>query len=162
MITITAVLLGNSHTHALSLAQNIKSVCDGQLTALVDNDRVYCSLVCEEPDVQESGEQERMIRRLFAEIKIQDTFEEKLVSLGCPFTFIEDSDTDEGLTLEDMKACDGASELLTNLYELESLRSVLSLHKETYKYAEAIDALLPYVKKAIFSKSGGASEREDL
>lgn len=158
MITLTAVLLGNSHSHALTLAQNIKSVCDGQLTALVDDNRVYCSLSCEDPDTQGANEQERMIRRLFAEIKIQDTFEEKLVALNCPFTFIEDSDTDEDLTLEDMKACDGANELLTNLYELESLRSVLFLHTETYKYAEAIDSLLPYVKKAIFSKD---NKKED-
>lgn len=152
MITITAVLLGNSHSHALSLAQNIQSVCNGHLTALVDDNRVYCSLICEDPDVQGNTEQETMIRRLLAEFKAQEEFEARLVSMGCPFTFIDDADTDDELTLSDMKACDGANELLTSLYELESLRSVLSLHKETYKYAEAIDALLPYVKKTIFSK----------
>lgn len=152
MITLTAVLLGSSPAHALSLAQSIKASCNGELTALVDDVRVYCSLQCGEPDTEGKDEKDAMFARILEEIKIRDSFEQKLTSLGCPYTFLEDSDTDENLTLGEMRACDGANELLTNLYKLESLRSILSLHKETFRYAEAIDALLPYVKKTIFSK----------
>lgn len=154
MITITAVLLGTNPNHALSLAQNLMALCDGYLTTLVNENRVYCSLLCRVPEIQGDDEKSIMVNRILAEISLRDKFEEKLASLGCPFTFVEDSDTDERLTLEDMRACDGANELLTEIYNLESLRTFLSKHKETYKYAEAIDALLPYVKKAIFTKSG--------
>lgn len=152
MITVTAVLLGSSPSHALSLAQSIKSVYGGQLTTLVDNVRVYCSMRCEKPDGDEIDEKDVMITRILREIKIRDAFEQKLASFGCPYTFLEDSDTDENLTLGEMRACDGANELLTHLYKLESLRSVLALHEETFRYVEAMDALLPYVKKSIFSK----------
>ena len=107
MITLTAVLLGSSPAHALSLAQSIKASCNGELTALVDDVRVYCSLQCGEPDTEGKDEKDAMFARILEEIKIRDSFEQKLTSLGCPYTF---------------------------------------------RYAEAIDALLPYVKKTIFSK----------
>ena len=64
MITVTAVLLGSSPSHALSLAQSIKSVYGGQLTTLVDNVRVYCSMRCEEPDSDEIDEKDVMITRI--------------------------------------------------------------------------------------------------
>lgn len=151
-MTITAVLLGANHSHALALARNIITICDGYMTTLVDDKRVFCSLQYDEPDIRDICGENAMMKRILSEIKIRDIFEKKLVSLGCPFTFIEDSDTNKEITLEDMKACDGANELLVRLYEVESLRSVLALYKETFNYAEAIDALLPYVKKSIFSK----------
>jgi len=149
---ITAVVLGNSHAHALSLAKNIETVNDGCLTTLVNENRVYCSLSRDNPDTQNPDDKEAVVNQILSEISFRNKFEEKLITLGCPFTFIEDCDTDEKLTLQDMKACDGANELLNKLYEVESLRSILALHNETYKYAEAIDALLPYVKKSIFTK----------
>lgn len=154
MVIVTAVLLANNPSHALFLAENLMTICDGYLTTLVDDNRVYCSLLCDDPEVQGDNIKSIMVNRILEEITIRDKFEEKLASLGCPFTFVEDSDTDDKLTLEDMKACDGANELLTRIYDLESLRTLLSHHKETHKYAEAIDALVPYVKKAIFSKCG--------
>ena len=161
MLTIRAVVLGRNLQHALSLAKKIKSGCDGQLTTLVDGNRVYCSLQCKAPVNKADGtDKAALAENILAELSVRDTFEENLIVLGCPFTFINECDTDDGLTLEDMKDCDGSDELLTQLYEVESLRDILSLRPDTFKYAAAIDSLIPYIKKSLFSKNSRIKQPE--
>lgn len=149
MITIRAVVLGCSRQHALFLAKEMKGSYGGELTTLVDGNRVYCSLQCDVPVSRFTEVKECVTESILNKLSVRDAFEENLIALGCPFTFIDDCDTDDGLTLDDMKECDGSDELLVQLYELESLRDILSLRKDSFKYAKAIDCLLPYIKKSI-------------
>lgn len=150
-MVIRAVVLANDVNHALKLAKQIRGCEDGELTTLVDKNRLYCTLQCYIPTYFDDDPAKALAKDILAEISVRDAFEERLVRLGCPFTFIDDSDTDDSLTFEEMKTCDGPDELLTQLFELESLRDILVLHKDTVKYAQAIDALLPYIKKSLFT-----------
>jgi len=150
MTTIRAVVLGENVPHALFLAGKLKSCNRGSLTTLVYGKRLYCCLQC---NITESADESLYpLAKILTEISVKDAFEENLSALGCPFTFIDDCDIDDRITLKDMKDCDGSDELLVSLFELESLRDVLALNPNSFKYAAAISTLLPYIKKSIFSQ----------
>lgn len=161
MITIRAVVLGKDLQHALSLAKNIKNISNGELTTLVDGSRVYCSLqYAMPPRKTDVPEKSALAEIILEELSVRDAFEESLIALGCPFTFIDECDTDDGLTLEDMRDCDGSDELLTQLFELETLRDILTLRQDTFRYAAAIDSLIPYIKKSLFSKGNDSAQQK--
>lgn len=151
LYTIKAMLLTKDAEAAEKLAETLSSMCELGLSCELDDNIVMASQSYDIPESTHPNEDVRLTNTILAEIERREKFEEKLNSLGAPYTIIDAETCTGEITAESYCKALTKQSLLNQIFVMERYIDMWQGNAGSYELIDSAKTMVYFAKLALFN-----------
>lgn len=155
-MAIDAIILAKHSEEAERALEALSHALEGGVFSAVNVLRqekfIYVELMQDAIDRTKEKGPANWMDRILSDIQWEEKTESFFLTLDLPFVILNETETDQDITLSEMRDVQGKEELLEHIYMMERLRHQFAGKGGRTDYAIAIGSLLQYAKKALVAQ----------